>query len=490
MNELVYWIWLSLSCTPGTQTFKKLIQKFNAPKAIYEADKNELLSIVSDKTGEREALQNKSLDEAEKIFSFCERHKVGLLIYSDARYPNSLKEIKAPPVLLYYRGVLPDFNKHCSIAIVGTRRLSSYGRKNAYDISRDLASAGALVISGMAIGIDGMAAAGALSANAPTVAVLGSGINICYPKQHLMLAQNIVKTGCVLTEYPPNSEPAGFHFPKRNRIISGIAKAVIVVEGTDRSGALITAELAKEEGRPVYALPGYVGNKNSEASNLLIREGAYLVTSADDVIRDLDKKGEKRLNPFKMPQKRNNDMFDVMTKYQISALTPDDDIFKPSRKRITSRDALNVQNAVKSANEQRTPDDEHGAYTFVRQIPENLQGALTNAQHKPITLQTSANEQHIPNNVQILANEQRSFDEPARHKDSIKDVKAEKTGLNFDAKTLKIYKRIPEGVECSYESLAGDGISITDVVTSVLKLQVCGFVTLHPGDFVSRKFKY
>ncbi len=440
MNELVYWIWLSLACTPGTQTFKKLIDELGTAENIYLADEHRLTNIISDKTSECEALANKELDEAERIYAFCTKYKVGILTYSDTKYPQSLKEISNPPVLLYYRGRLPDFDKYCAIAMVGTRRLSSYGRKNAYDISRDLAMAGALIVSGMAIGIDGMAAAGALSVGAPTVAVLGSGINVCYPPQHLTLAQNIVKNGCVLTEYPPNSEPAGYHFPKRNRIISGLSRAVIVVEGSERSGSLITAATAKEQGRQVYALPGYVGNRNSEATNLLIREGASLVTSADDIVHDLDKRGERRLNPFNMPQKRKNDMFDVMTELKISALTPDDDVFRPSRRRITSREEISREEVM--------------------------------AQAGPSAAATVIND----------VNSDTYSREPA--------VQQSTTGFKFDAKTLTVYKRIPEGAECSYDSLVGGDISITDVMTAVLKLQVGGFVKLHPGDFVSRKLKY
>lgn len=330
MGELLYTVWLSLSCTPGSDSFKRLTDKFSSPKSIYEADETDIASCIGSKSRDYIALNDKKTDRAEEIIDFCERKGVGIVTYYDDEYPDTLRRIKNPPVLLYYRGTLPDFKADFLISVVGTRRLTEYGKKNAYTVSADLARAGAVIASGMAIGIDGVALAGALSTSSKTVAVIGSGIDVCYPIQHKHLAREIVKEGCVLTEYAPGTRPDKHNFPVRNRIISAISEATLVIEGKERSGAVITARHAKEQGKTVYALPGNVGNECSVATNLLIRNGARLFTSADDIIRDLESVSLGRLNPFKLCEVDNSDMNEVLSALQVSCITPNDSVFKRS----------------------------------------------------------------------------------------------------------------------------------------------------------------
>ena len=334
MENLLYWIWLSLSCTPGSETFIKLLNSFSTPENIFSQDDTRIASVIGTRCSDYHTLIDRDLARAESVLEFCISKGVGILTYSDKRFPQSLREISNPPVLLYYRGVLPDFDTAMCISVVGTRSLSDYGRKNAFHVSRDLANAGATIVSGMAIGIDGVALAGALSAGAPTIAVIGSGIDVCYPHDHVVLAREIVKKGCVFTEYAPGTQPDRQNFPRRNRIISGLSPATLIVEGRERSGALITARCAKEQGRRVFAFPGNVGNKNSEATNLLIKNGAFLFTSADDVISALEKDFVGKLNPFKLTIGDNVNMNDALTKYRVSCVTPSDDVFKkPSRRK-------------------------------------------------------------------------------------------------------------------------------------------------------------
>ena len=333
MEDVVYWIWLSLSCTPDSATFPRLLEKFSDAKEIYDAGIKEISEAVGYRTSDRRALGEKNLDRALGIYEFCKKNGVGLLPYSDSRYPDALRNIPTPPVLLYYRGELPDFNLGVYIAAVGTRRLSDYGRRSAFTVSYDLALSGATIVSGMAVGIDAVAHAGALSAGAKTVAVLGSGINVCYPPEHLNLAREIVKSGCIITEYPPDAQPTKYSFPRRNRIISGLSAATLVFEGTERSGSIITARHAKSQGRPVYALPGNVGNKTSEASNLLIKNGAKLFRRAEDIIDDLQSSHPGRLNPFLLNEKCPVDILRALRTYRVSALTQSDDVFLPPKSR-------------------------------------------------------------------------------------------------------------------------------------------------------------
>ncbi len=337
MDERVYWIWLSLSVTKGSPTFSKLLTKFNSAFEIYNADNASIASVIGSRCNDYEALCNKSLEKASSILQFCIDKNVGLLTYSDKLYPTRLKEIKNPPVLLYYRGTMPDIDKEFAVAVVGTRRLSDYGRKNAFRISLDLARAGAMIVSGMAVGVDGVAHAGALAVSSPTVAVIGSGIDVLYPKAHGRLAKSIVACGCVVTEFEPGTPPNGYNFPIRNRIISGLSKLTLVIEGAERSGAILTARHAREQQKDVYALPGNVGSRNSEASNILLKTGAKLCTSADDIVRDNEITSLGRLNPHELARPYSVDMNEVLCAFGVSCVAIDDNIFKPTRQRAQAR---------------------------------------------------------------------------------------------------------------------------------------------------------
>ncbi len=424
MRKRLYWIWLSLCCTPGSDTFAKLLGKFSTPEEIYQQDSNSLASVISSKNADYNALLDKDTSRAEEILEFCSSKGVGILTYDDEKFPKSLKSISTPPVLLYYRGVLPDFSKNFCISIVGTRSLSDYGRKNAFSVARDLAMTGATIVSGMAIGIDGVALAGALSADCPTIAVIGSGIDVCYPSQHQFLAREIVKSGCVFTEYPPGTPPSGKNFPIRNRIISGLSVATLVIEGRERSGAIITARCAKEQGKRVFALPGNVGNSNSEASNLLIRNGAGLFTAATDIILALEKDFVGKLNPCKLSYDKV-DMFHYLTEYRVSCVAPSDSIFCPPR-----------------------------------------------SKPKPISADKAGKKEE---NITIP-------------KDSIPESTVE-TAPSVDAKTLALYKKIPISGEILVNSLIDETHSLKDVMQGLLKLEMLKFVTMLPGDRVSRKLK-
>nr|MBE6545291.1 DNA-protecting protein DprA [Oscillospiraceae bacterium] len=421
MDEMIYWIWLSLACRPSGSTFGKLIKEYGGAREIYEAEGKKVSSIIGFRNSDRAALENKSLEKAEEILHFCRKHKVGILTYSDEKYPKALREIDNPPVLLYYRGILPDFNSKFFVSAVGTRSLSDYGRKNAFRISFDLATAGAVVVSGMAIGIDGVSMAGALAAGGTTVAVIGSGIDVCYPPQHLSLAREIVKRGCVLTEYAPGMKPNKFSFPARNRIISGLSAATIVFEGPERSGALITARYAKEQGRKLYALPGNVGSKNSELTSLLLKNGAAMCTSAEDVIKDFSG-SYPSINPFLLKDRLGADMMEALRGYSVSAVCPGDDIFSPPRSRAK-------------------------VYTGQTVSP----SAVENIPDEP--------------KVAVLPPE------------------------NFDRGALKVYKRIPLDEPCSLESLVDSDTDLRMVMKQLLKLEMNGFITMLPGEMVSRKFK-
>ncbi len=284
MNELIYWIWLSLRCGAGSELGSYLLKHFKSPKDIYEADEEALLSLDGITEQIAEVLLDRDLSYPEKIMTYCQRMNVGILTLDDAIYPDRLREIHAKPIVLYYRGRIPDLDDNVLIACVGMRKCSEQGKENAYHLGYDLADAGAIVVSGMALGIDAASQLGALDAGGHTIAVLGCGIDRAYPPENKNLMERIAEKGTILTEFAPGSEPNGKNFPIRNRIISGLSQGTVVVEAGMRSGSLITAQGALRQGRDLFAFPGKANDPCSEGTNDLIKNGAKFVTSAFDVL--------------------------------------------------------------------------------------------------------------------------------------------------------------------------------------------------------------
>ena len=287
MRDPRYWLWLSLIFKTGSAFCDSLLHAFNHnPRSIYEADKTALLPFCKNNDVILSRLLDKRLDRVYSVLDFCERENIGILSPENKNFPSPLLKIEGQPLVLYYKGRLPDFARAFGVAVVGTRSVTPYGSSAAYTISHDLASAGAVVVSGMALGADTAAHRGALDAGGHTVAFLGCGIDIVYPKDNLRLMQEICSRGTVITEYAPGLPPEGRHFPVRNRLISGVSSAVLVIEAAEKSGALITASHGLKQGKLIYAVPGKVGELSSTGTNLLIRNGAKMVTSAKDIISD------------------------------------------------------------------------------------------------------------------------------------------------------------------------------------------------------------
>lgn len=508
MNDLVYWIWLSLSCTIDTGTFSKLMGKFDSAKAVYEASEREIADCIGYKTSDRASLANKSLERATEIYDFCVLHKVGMLNYSDKAYPALLRKTPTPPVLLYYRGILPDFNSGLFVAVVGTRELSEYGRKNAFNIGYDLATAGATVVSGMALGIDGVALAGALAAEKPTVAVLGSGIDVCYPAQHLTLAREIVKNGCILTEYPPKTKPNKYNFPKRNRIISGLSSATLVVEGKERSGALITARYAEEQGRTVFAIPGNVGSEHSELTNLLLKKNAKPATKAEDILSAFVNEFPSKINLFLLEDRRKIDMMFVLRTLEVVANCPSDDIYnqpwiiKRTPKRTNSdiagedinRESHNIAKPDKTYNPQSATTENKDTAHFATMKPHNASMPANNA---PISFSARANSSSRAPGFALLHSATPAFDaenelnEVKNHSsrfDSNVSGANDMSSFNFDEQTLKIYKRIPPGGAIEIEELTTESMPMRTVMKYLTRLEAGKFIVILPGGKVMRKY--
>ena len=284
-NETLFSVWLSLCAGIANAEFAPLVDRFGSAYALFCAQESDIETLdISENFKGR--LCDKRLDEAYAVVEYCQKHGVGILSYTDPAYPSTLRAIKTPPCVLYYKGKLPDFEKRLFISMVGTRSMSEYGKEMAYRISYELASTGVVVVSGMALGVDAACAVGALAAKGCTIAVLGCGIDIAYPKQHERLMHAIAEQGLVLTEFPPSTPPRGYHFPLRNRIISALGVGTLVVEADLGSGALITAREAIVQGKDIYAVPGNVGDQNTSGTNALIRDGAAVVLGARDILHN------------------------------------------------------------------------------------------------------------------------------------------------------------------------------------------------------------
>lgn len=286
MDRTEAWVSLNLIPNIGPKSAARLIEIFESPENVLCAPLKRIKEA-----GVLTAAQLKGMakgpdrEAVGKVFAALRELGASAVTLDGPSYPAILKGIDDPPIVLYVKGSLSDIEP--SAAVVGTRAPSRYGRDTAYLLSRDLGVKGVAVVSGLARGIDTAAHTGALDGGGKTIAVLGSGIDILYPPENAGLAERIALEGAVISEYPPGTHPDAGNFPRRNRIISGLSAAVVVVEAAFRSGALITARLAGEQGKTVAAVPGAVTNIRSEGPHHLIRQGAVLVRNADDVLLEI-----------------------------------------------------------------------------------------------------------------------------------------------------------------------------------------------------------
>lgn len=283
---LVHWIWFAHRPGVNDRVKAALLQHFQDPEEIYFADSGAFGAIEGLSAEAAESLKEKDLIPAEEILDACHRSKLHILTYRDAAYPSGLKNIPDPPMVLYYKGQLPEFDASPVIGVVGTRKASAYGLTSAKRLGYQIGKCGGIVVSGMAYGIDGMAMSGALTAGQPVVGVLGCGADIVYPLSNRALFKDVESYGCILSEFPPGTQPAKWTFPKRNRIISGLSNGVLVVEAPEKSGALITARLAAEQGRDVFCVPGNIDMPSFVGSNRLLRDGAIMVSSGWDILSE------------------------------------------------------------------------------------------------------------------------------------------------------------------------------------------------------------
>jgi len=283
---LKYWIALKSIEGVGNITFPALVDKFGSLPAIFAAPVSHLKEIQGISKEIATAITGfRDWDKVKEELELIDKNKINIITYQDDPYPAKLMNIYDRPPFLYVRG---NLNKDdINIAIVGSRQASTYGKYTTEKISRELALKGLTIVSGMARGIDSVAHRGALTAHGRTIAVLGSGLDVIYPPENKILFADIIQNGAVISEFPLGTPPRSANFPTRNRIISGMSYGVVIVEAGEKSGSLITARLALEQGREVFAVPGSIDAAGSRGTNKLIKQGAKLIENTDDIMEEI-----------------------------------------------------------------------------------------------------------------------------------------------------------------------------------------------------------
>lgn len=326
-----YAVWLQNVLRYANGRARAVLECFGSARAVYDADRTTLENARLFGSSELSRACDKSLADAEKIISYCDKNGIKILPFGEVGYPSSLLNIPDLPLVLYYKGTLPDFDGVPSVCIVGPRKCSDFGIKASYSLSARLSRGGMIIVSGGAVGVDSAAHRGALAENAVTVALLPCGFGFDYLKENENLREDIIKSGCVMTEFPPMYPVKKGSFQIRNRLMSALTLGVAVIEAGEKSGALITARFAYEQGKDVFVIPGNPASPHYKGSNLLLRDGAKPLLSANDIFDEYISLYNDKLDiekAFRSPVNRevkvNNDRAEEITKTDI----------KPSRRDV------------------------------------------------------------------------------------------------------------------------------------------------------------
>lgn len=321
--DLADWIALNLVRGIGPRTANQLLSRFGSPAGVFAASRLALQKEGLKPDTLQELKDSAILEKANAEIERLEKLNAQVITLEDDEYPDLLREIHDPPIALYVRGDLQKAMERPALAVVGSRRCSTYGVNVAESLSRDLASHGLTIVSGLARGIDAGAHRGTLEAGGQTIAVVGTGLETTYPKEHRKLEEQIIANGAVISEFPLGTPPLPQNFPYRNRILSGLCFGVLIVEASEHSGSLITARLAYEQGREVFAVPGNITSQTSFGPNFLIKDGAKLVQIWRDVVDELPREAKEKLFGIERPVAPNASS-NVQPIFEAVALSDDE----------------------------------------------------------------------------------------------------------------------------------------------------------------------
>ncbi len=461
----VYSIWLAETFGQGSRTAVLLLDKFRTAERVYreaadslEPDEN----FDEEKIAKIEAkLENRSLTKAEYIMSKCDDLGINVVPFDSREYPKQLRTLPDMPVVLYVRGTLPDCGTNMLTTIVGTRTMTPYGRKLAYSLGRGLAYGGAVVVSGMALGADSMGMLGALDSGGQTIAVLGSGVDVIYPKEHREIYYKIMEKGAVISEYAPGTPPVGAHFPVRNRIMSGLSDATVVVEAGPQSGALITAKLAVTQGKKLFAVPGKVGDEGAEGPNLLIRDGALSCVCAEDILSEFEFIYSNTISVDRCHAKMRN--------FDSEKLSSD------------AMDRMRIGTSYESRNY-------YGRGTYGgRATKKNTDKTKETPLSAPVLRKVELKQAEKPteNNIKTenIYPEKRANN--VQNKQNV--IPAQKIDLDMlDENEIKVYNKMKPNVPTLPDDLVSAAISVSDVLSALTMLEMAGAVESGGGGYFMR----
>ena len=383
---LLYWIWLAELKGISLTQKHRLLEQAGDPETLYHSPENRW--DIPEKL--QSALGDKNLTQAEKILADCKANGIGVLPISDIAYPARLQNTPDAPLVLYYRGILPDWDSVPFIGAVGTRKATVYGMQIARRLACQITRSGGCVVSGGAAGVDTAAMRGGLDADGAVIGVLGCGVDVTYPRSNKDLFAALLEKGCLISEYPPGTEPLSWNFPARNRIISGISSGVLVVEAPEKSGALITARYAMEQGRDVFVVPGNIDNATCAGSNQLLQEGASPVFSGWNVLENYEFLYPGKLKKHPAEPFYANKEPEARVAETITAPTRKSDKTETARKNpidngpVSAYSVLNAEQIALNADEQAIIS----LLTTLPQEPADLMAKLTMSSGKVLSVLT------------------------------------------------------------------------------------------------------
>ena len=450
-NKLLYYIWLSIRLRPGSQTSKILLESIEDITDIYNASSKDYAAFGISPS-ERTRLADKNLEEAERYYNYCKSEHIGVLTYDNPYYPGRLKTIDNPPPLFYYRGRVNFLDDYPCLAMVGTRSCSENGFKIAYRTAYKATMYGAVIVNGLALGSDSACICAALDAGGYAVGLLGCGIDRIYPSQNKELFYRLSRQGLILSEFPPFSKPEGKNFPIRNRVISGISIATVILEAPEGSGAMITADHALYQGRRIFALPGDVNNSLYDGPLSLIKNGAQAITEADDILTEYS-----LMFPHRIYVQPN-----IVVPADTEKLAVDK-YFVPNRS--NSRYRRKSKTSPGSLSDNSVPESNQAEYNNVS----------SKIEKKNMTISCAKEQEAIPEKISSAtfskSTDISSSTQPSNNKDLSILSKQE----------IEIYSYFENNDFLTVDQIVSKGFKTDDVLSSLTMLEVYGFIEPLPG---------
>lgn len=490
-DHRLYWIWLAEAFKQGSTTAAKLIQRYGSAEAIFDGAADNIrpdeMFTSANISKIKNILHKPSLKRAAEILSRCDHLGITVLTPEDEAFPTPLKNLRDMPLVLYVKGTLPNCSENLLTTVVGTRSMTDYGRTVAYSFGAGLAFGGAVVVSGMALGADSMALIGALDAGGVVIAILGCGVDVVYPADHREIYNKIIRHGAIVSEYPPGTRPVGHHFPVRNRLMSGIADATLVVEADAFSGAMITARHAIEQGKMLFAVPGKVGESGAEGTNLLLCDGAIPALDATDILREFEFVYSGRIS-VEFAQKGL---------YGLDFETLSVNAMARSRIGTGSKTIGAEKNYYGSGSYGGRASD-----TYNREA-ENITGKETpfkketnasvkkTAEKKPAKRENSTLENTskkiLSSIVEGLGAKKETISEQEEEKTDKKMIPAKKIELDMlDESEIKVYNKMKPDVPMFPDELVDEHTTVSDVMSALTMLEMAGAVEASGGGYFKR----